>query len=307
MSKKKPLFTVGLFVVIGTLIGVSIVIWVGASKYFQKGDTFVTYFEESVQGLQIDSRVKYQGVDVGWVTKIGLAPDNRLVEVTMKIDLQGDMPNTIVAKLEMAGITGLVFVGLEQMKPSYAKLTPKIHFPTNDPVIPSIPSDMQKIFAGIYSVVEKANQLDFKGISDQIKSTAKTIETLVGDSKMKGMVANLANAAANIENMSDRINEMLEEEGVVDDILKEARDVVAGAKKTVENVNREISALNIADTADKANRLVDHAARRTQVLAAEIQVTSENLRRASETLENLLNRLNADPSDIIFSEPPKGK
>ncbi|MCX5809602.1 MAG: MlaD family protein [Proteobacteria bacterium] len=307
MSRKKPLFTVGLFVVIGTLIGVSIVIWVGASKYFQKGDTFVTYFEESVQGLQIDSSVKYQGVDVGWVTKIGLAPDNKLVEVTMKINLQADMSNTIVAKLEMAGITGLVFVGLEQMKPSYAKLTPKIHFPTNDPVIPSIPSDIQKFITGVHSVVEKANQLDFKGISDQIKSTTKTIETFVNDSKMKGMVANLANAAANLENMSNRINTMLEKEGVVEDMLKDARDVIAGAKKAVENVNKEISALNIADTADKANRLVDHAARRTQVVAAEIQITSENLRRASETLENLLNRLNADPSDIIFSEPPTGK
>jgi phospholipid/cholesterol/gamma-HCH transport system substrate-binding protein len=307
MSRKKPLFTVGLFVVVGTLIGVSIVIWVGASKYFEKGDKFVTYFEESVQGLQIDSRVKYQGVDVGWVTKIGLAPDNRLVEVTMKINLQGDMSNNIVAKLEMAGITGLVFVGLEQMKPSYVKLTPKIHFPTNDPVIPSIPSDIQKFVSGVHSVVEKANQLDFKGISDQIKSTTKTIETFMGDSKMKGMVASLANASANLENMSNKINAMLEKDGVVEDMLKDARDVIAGAKKTVENVNKEISALNIADTANKANRLVDHASRRAQAVATEIQITSENLRRASETLENLLNRLNADPSDIIFSEPPTGK
>jgi phospholipid/cholesterol/gamma-HCH transport system substrate-binding protein len=307
MSKKKPLFTVGLFVVIGTLIGVSIVVWVGASKYFEKGDRFVTYFEESVQGLQIDSRVKYQGVDVGWVTKIGLAPDNRLVEVMMKINLQSDMSNNIVAKLEMAGITGLVFVGLEQMKPSYVKLTPKIHFPTNDPVIPSIPSDIQKFVSGVHSVVEKANQLDFKGISDQIKSTTKTIETFMSDSKMKGMVASLANASANLENMSNKINAMLEKDGVVEDMLKDARDVIAGAKKTVENVNKEISALNIADTANKANRLVDHASRRAQAVATEVQITSENLRRASETLENLLNRLNADPSDIIFSEPPTGK
>ena len=122
MSKKKPLFTVGLFVVIGFMIGAGAIIWIGASKYFKKGDTFLTYFDESVQGLQIDSRVKYQGVDVGWVTKIDLAPDNRLVEVTMKININPDMANNIVAKLEMAGITGLVFVGLEHTKPSYAKL-----------------------------------------------------------------------------------------------------------------------------------------------------------------------------------------
>lgn len=307
MSKKKPLFTVGLFVIIGVLIGAGVIVWIGASKYFKKGDTFVTYFDESVQGLQIDSRVKYQGVDVGWVTKIDLAPDNKLVEVTMKINVNPDMANTLVAKLEMAGITGLVFVGLEHAKPSYAKLSPKINFPTSDPVIPSIPSDMQKIFSGINAVVEKANQIDFKGISDQIKSTAKTVDNFVGDSKMKNMVKSLANAASNVEELSNKLNVLMVEKGSLEDMIEDARDVLSGAKKTIEKVNEEINAMKIADTAHKANRIMDNAARRTQTVATEVQITSENLRRASETLENLLNRLNADPSDVIFSEPPKGK
>jgi phospholipid/cholesterol/gamma-HCH transport system substrate-binding protein len=307
MSEKKPLFTVGLFVVMGTLIGVAVIIWVGASKYFQKGDTFVTYFDESVQGLQVDSRVKYQGVDVGWVTRISLAPDNKLVEVTMKINLQGDMSDTVVSKLEMAGITGLVFVGLEKAKPAYAQFTPKIKFPTDYPVIPSTPSDMQKIFTGIYGVIEKASLLDFKGISDQVKSTAKSMELFINDNKMKTIMISLSNAAAELEHTSRKINEFLEKGGRVDGMLEDAKDVIAGAKEAVKNVNKEINALNIADTSDKANRLIDHAARRTQAITTEVQITSENLRRASETLENLLNRLNADPSDIIFSEPPKGK
>ncbi|HOF58453.1 MAG TPA: MlaD family protein [Syntrophorhabdaceae bacterium] len=307
MSKKKPLFTVGLFVVIGFMIGAGAIIWIGASKYFKKGDTFLTYFDESVQGLQIDSRVKYQGVDVGWVTKIDLAPDNRLVEVTMKININPDMANNIVAKLEMAGITGLVFVGLEHTKPSYAKLSPKINFPTSSPVIPSIPSEIQKMFAGIISVVEKANQIDFKGISDQIKTTAKTVDSFVGDVKMKNMVTSLTNAVANIEEISKKINLIMVEGGSFEHIIKDAQDLLVSVKETIDNLNKEISDINIAETTHKATRIIDHTAKRTKAVATEIQITSENLRRASETLENLLNRLNTDPSDIIFSEPPKGK
>ena len=34
-------------------------------KYFERGDRYVTYFDESVQGLQENSRVRYRGVDVG--------------------------------------------------------------------------------------------------------------------------------------------------------------------------------------------------------------------------------------------------
>jgi phospholipid/cholesterol/gamma-HCH transport system substrate-binding protein len=65
ISSKTSKFLIGLFVIGGTLIGVGAVVWIGASKYFQKGATYVTFFDESVQGLQVDSSVKYRGVDVG--------------------------------------------------------------------------------------------------------------------------------------------------------------------------------------------------------------------------------------------------
>ena len=37
----------GLFVTVGVILGVVAIIWVGASKYFEKGDRFVTYFNEA--------------------------------------------------------------------------------------------------------------------------------------------------------------------------------------------------------------------------------------------------------------------
>ena len=64
MSGKTSKFLIGLFVMGGVIIGAGIIVWIGASKYFQKGSTYVTFFDESVQGLQMDSSVKYRGVDV---------------------------------------------------------------------------------------------------------------------------------------------------------------------------------------------------------------------------------------------------
>ena len=55
---------IGLFVIIGVSIGLITIIWLGAYKYFEKGGTYATYFDESVQGLQTDSTVKYRGVEV---------------------------------------------------------------------------------------------------------------------------------------------------------------------------------------------------------------------------------------------------
>ena len=40
----------GLFVTLGIIIGVAVIIWIGASKYFEKGDRYVTYLTSLSRG-----------------------------------------------------------------------------------------------------------------------------------------------------------------------------------------------------------------------------------------------------------------
>ncbi|MCJ7818770.1 MAG: hypothetical protein MUP25_02980, partial [Syntrophales bacterium] len=67
MARQKTTLLIGLFVILGVVMGVVAIIWVGATSYFQKGVTYISYFDESVQGLQLNSAVKFRGVDVGLV------------------------------------------------------------------------------------------------------------------------------------------------------------------------------------------------------------------------------------------------
>jgi len=306
MAKKKMYFNVGLFVTIGILIGVSAIVWVGASKYFQEGTIFVTYFDESVQGLQIDSSVKYRGVDIGRVMKIGVAPDNRLVEVVMKIEFKGNVVRDTVAKLRTAGITGIVFVELERRKPEDIKLSPKIDFPTRYPVIQSLPSDIKQIFSAIDSIMENIKQIDFKGISNQLIDTTKAVEIFVGGDRMKRILSNIEYTVANLESATDKVNDILTE-GIIEDVVAEAKDAIKEAKTVILRVKTEVNSLNVAETTGKANQLIENMNKKMNTAATEITVTSENLRRVSETLENLMERLSADPSELIFSIPPTQK
>jgi phospholipid/cholesterol/gamma-HCH transport system substrate-binding protein len=306
MVKKKMYFNVGLFVTIGILIGVSAIVWVGASKYFQEGTIFVTYFDESVQGLQIDSSVKYRGVDIGRVMKIGVAPDNRLVEVVMKIEFRGNVVRDTVAKLRTAGITGIVFVELERRKPEDIKLSPKIDFPTRYPVIQSLPSDIKQIFSAVDSIMEKIKQIDFKGISNQLIDTTKAVEIFVGGDRMKRILSNIEYTVANLESATDKVNDIMTE-GIIEDVVTEAKDAIKEAKTVITRVKTEVDSLNVAETTGKANRLIENINKKMNTAATEITVTSENLRRVSETLENLMERLSADPSELIFSVPPTQK
>lgn len=302
MLKKKTPFLVGLFVIIGTLLGTSAIVWIGASKYFKGGTTYVTYFDESVQGLQVDSKVKYRGVDVGWVKSIDVAPDNRLIEVVMKIDFEGDLSKKNIAKLEPAGITGIVFINLDNAKPEDYKKTPRLSFEPSHPVIPSVPSDIQRIMTNVNEISENIKKIDFAGISNQIKSTTRTIELFVNSKQMRNIVANLEETSVSLSKVSENFKNVVGDDSMKE-IVAEAKIALQNTRKVLERLGKEVDSLDIARASRKTNQLIDNLNKKSYAITIEAEQTMENIKRISEALEELAERLRANPSDIIFSEP----
>lgn len=306
MIKKKTYFLVGFFVLAGALIAVGTVIWLGASQYLQKGERFVTYFDESVQGLQVDSSVKYRGVEIGMVEKIQVAPDYRLIEVVMKINFSGDAANKTIAKLKAAGITGIVYVELDHRKKGDINRTPQINFEPDYPLIPSNPSEIQEIVSGVDDVVKKLQDVNFKAISDELVSATKSVNTFFAGQKMTKIISNLEAMTQTLADSANQLSKMVGD-GRADQILTDARDTVHDAKETIGKVKSELEKMKLAETSAKTNRLIDDLSRRSKTIATEIQLTGENLRRATDNLDQLIERLKADPSDILFSDPPPKK
>jgi len=293
MAGKTSKFMVGLFVTLGGILTVVAIIWVGATKYFEKGDRYITYFDESVQGLQKDSIVKYRGVEVGRVEQIRVAPDNKLIGVVMKISLRENLPQTTITQLRVAGITGMVFVELDRQKKGEAEQSPKLTFPSEYPVIPSRPSEIAKIMGGVGTVVDKISQVDTRGIFDQVKSTAAQIEIFFRGKDMEAIIANVKGLTANLKNSTERIDKLLAA-GRMDEVMLEARDALKEARTLLAAVQEEIKGLNLREALGK-----------TQAIAREVKATSENLRETTETLDSFVGRINDRPSDLLFGQPPK--
>jgi phospholipid/cholesterol/gamma-HCH transport system substrate-binding protein len=293
MAGKTSKFMVGLFVTLGVIITVGAIIWVGATKYFEKGNIFITYFDESVQGLQRDSIVKYRGVDVGRVEQIRVAPDNNLIGVVMKINLKEDLPRTTVAQLKVAGITGLVFVELDRAKPEDREKSPQIGFPAEFPVIPSKHSDLSRIMSGLNTAVDKFGEIDTRGISDQVKATAAQIEIFFKGKDMEAILANIKALTANLKRSSERLDKILAS-GKFDDILLETRNAVKDTRSLLGVTQDEVKSMRLRETMG-----------RTLAIMGEVKATTENLRQTSETLESFVNRINERPSDLLFGKPPK--
>ncbi len=70
MSQKPNFFKIGSFVILGNLLLFVAIIIFGGGKFFQKKEIIETYFEQSVQGLDVGAALKFQGVQVGNVSEI---------------------------------------------------------------------------------------------------------------------------------------------------------------------------------------------------------------------------------------------
>ena len=58
----------GAFVLGGIALAFAVLVWLGAGDWNRKTRTIVTYFDESVQGLEVGAALKFRGVPVGTVS-----------------------------------------------------------------------------------------------------------------------------------------------------------------------------------------------------------------------------------------------
>jgi len=224
----------------------------------------------------------------------------------MKIELEGDLPNQTIAVIKSAGITGIVFIELDRIRPGELVNSPKITFKSKYPVIPSRRSEMSRFLADTDTIMQNVKEIDFKGISDQLKNTARAIENLTENKKIDNILLNLESTSANLNQAITRINKTISD-GRMDKTLNEAMGVLSDARQLIGHAKNEIESLNLKEKSSRTDVLLDHIDKKTKTITNELQDTSVNLRITSENLERLSDNLRRNPSDLIFSKPAPPK
>jgi phospholipid/cholesterol/gamma-HCH transport system substrate-binding protein len=203
MATIKTKFTVGLFVIFGLAMVIVAIIWLGMAHYFEEGQYYVAYFDESVQGLDKDSPVKYRGVSIGRVHSIGVAPDANLIQVLLKIETSIQLDKSIVAQLKSVGITGIMFVELEKTDAGEPVSTQQINFPTKYPVINTKPSDIKQFFEAVNEALAGFKELDIRGISDSLKMTLGKIDHAIEGAQVRRISMGIETAVNQIQSITD--------------------------------------------------------------------------------------------------------
>jgi phospholipid/cholesterol/gamma-HCH transport system substrate-binding protein len=326
MASQKTKFAVGLFLACGMVFAVLVIIWLGMSRFLEKGRYYVTYFDESVQGLNIDSPVKYRGVFIGRVDRIDVAPDSKLIQVVLKIESGQTLDSSIVAQLKSVGITGSMFIEIDRKKTGEPDQSPKLNFPTKYPIVASKPSEIGELISGINAVLDQIKSLDLRGITERIKLTLENIDQKVSQADVKRISDSLeaslgrANLLLNDQRW-DRILSMVDQ-GVLsfNSVIKGANrsldrldktivrfdGIVAEKEKSIkaaiENFKLAMQRANVF--LEKGSALMDGTDAAVTQLTQHLLIVAQNLEKASENLNQIMELLADQPSQLIFGAPP---
>lgn len=259
MASARTKFSVGLFLIAGALLFSVAIIWIGSQGYLKQGKNFVIYFDESVQGLEKDSQVKYRGVSVGRVVDIRVAPDGLLIQVKIQIDpalmdLGEKNITRLSAQLKSVGITGIMFIELDRQ--TEKTLIPKKRFGFRPPhkVISSKPSDMRLFFAGAEALFRRIENLEIEKVIANLNRDLEHLDQAIVGADVKGISKRLTTSL-------DRANAMLAKEnwsGIIASVQKAAADLetaMAEARKLAEETNKTVASATAS--VDKVEAILD--------------------------------------------------
>ncbi len=216
MAHKTNHWKLGLFVVTGLAVALGAVFWLGLRRLNRDAFTVVTYFDESVQGLDVGSPVKFRGVTLGTVSVITVAPDHRHVEVWMRIykdelarmgfDPTSARDPSLRPQLVAAGITGVKFVQFDTFAPERYPVEVLAFTPPEGLYWPSVPSTLKGLEEIANEVAAKLPKLSDQ-LGDTLIEAKKALRTLSDavawlrsdDSGVKVAVASIHDAAATLE------------------------------------------------------------------------------------------------------------
>lgn len=268
---------VGIFVLVGICSAVGAVIgfftWLGT----EDTTTCVSYFDESIAGLEPDAPVKYKGVKIGHVADINVGPDGKLIEVLMRIDSSFDMKKEFVSHVALTGITGLQYIEIEAIREGMKVELEELPFtPLKYKLIPSRLSELSR-----YGLA--ANQ-----IFDRIGHLSSELGALLTELKTSQSVENLNKALTQFNNPK----------------IGETIDHLESATKSINELMKEIDAEKMGTFLEEWTLL----SRNLNALASELRDMTEMddvIRATAETVKELNQTLKQSPSTILFSQPPQ--
>ncbi|MEP6545936.1 MAG: MlaD family protein [Gammaproteobacteria bacterium] len=306
MDRDANYVAVGAFVLLVIAMATSFVLWYTNQQDKRIYLRYEIYFPGTVSGLTQGSPVRYLGVDVGKVYRIMIDPQQRnRVLVIADIEATAPIDGRTQASLSLQGITGLLFIDLEQDRRVKVPgvLPDGLHYP----VIRSVPSDFDVLLSNLpqltthlVELVDRFNQV----FSDEnVRSFKATLDNArAASERLPGAVREVQELVADVRRTTQEV------QGAAADLRGIEAHTAPDIEYAMANVRRVSD--NLAKTSDRLEHFVADnepgVSRFTHQSLPELEQLLRESRQAARDFRDLSRSLKQNPSQLIYEPNYRG-
>lgn len=341
MNTRANYFKIGIFIITAVTILVVAMVALGAGALFRQKVMVETYLDESVQGLDVGSPVKYRGVQIGKVDRISHTYtkyemekpfDARRRYVLVEISVFADAFEGLSAKeiglllarwverglrvrLAAQGLTGLSYLEMDYVDDPARYLELKFAWEPTACYVPSAPSTVGRVVESIESInrtLKELERADIPKIADNLDQLLVVLKQSIDEARVAALHEQAIRLLEESREAIGSVREFLDKPDL-DDALAGLKRIVEASEDDVAQITsdlRQVSArLNAASedmpqTVDEFNKTL----RRLSALIADrrydIASILENMETVSANLKELTEDAKRYPAHVLFGEPP---
>jgi phospholipid/cholesterol/gamma-HCH transport system substrate-binding protein len=313
-------FKIGLFVLLGLVTAAIAAVVLGGYALRKETIEYHTYFNESVQGLELGAPVKFRGVTIGHVAAIEIAPDHRHVDVRFELDVtdikrmglsemrEGAktkflVPVDLRTQLGSQGITGVKFVAIDFFDAA-SNPPPDLPFPVPEQYIPAATSMMKNLEDTISKAMDKLPEL-----VDAVVAIMGRVDRMIATLEREGITEKAAATLTHADAVLSSVHRTA--------LRIEQAALPEKAAETIDDLRAAVGKMNaVLDQLDGDSGLLAAAKQATQSFGAvgsdargttrELDSTLREIREAAEAIRGLAETLERDP-DMLLKGRAKGK
>ena len=323
MAAPQDHWKLGLFVVGGLVMTLAAVVVIGRNSMQRDVGRYVSYFDESVQGLEVGSPIKFRGVTIGTVGKIQVAPDHRHVEVESELGVEElarlgldiakepalfgaprklKMTTGLRLQLASAGLTGVKFLQLDFFDVALFPLE-KLPFPVPENHIPTVPSMMKNIENSLDEMMSRLPE-----ITEQIASILGEIDVVVRDVRSRRIPERITDTLGTVDGLLrvTRSKIALVDSGA---ISREARQTLASVSTAADNLDAVLARIDRDDglltSVKRASDTIGDTLRDAEGLGGQLVKTLAALQASARSLRLLTGAIEQDPDMLLKGRSPE--
>lgn len=306
MEKDAKYVAVGAFILLVLAMGVGFILWYTDASGGRAYAFYEIQFAGSVNGLDRGSPVRYLGVDVGRVRRLGIDLQNPTrVNVLVEVDKTTPISSATRASLGLQGVTGLLYINLYQA--ADVEKSAALRQGQEYPVIESVVSDFDSFLASLPELMGRANALlervgrvlsdrNLEALSGTLASLRETTATLPATSR---------NAALLVDQLRATVQEIHASAETLNAMVSEARPDVRQALEKITQVTESLAqaSLRVERFTQQSEQQLGHF---TQNGLFEIERLVREARSAAREFQDLSRSLKENPSQILYEPPESG-